>query len=76
MLDLTSIKTEQDIIKALKDKTQFERDVLVATFRIPKGKLSTYKRIAEKIGRPKLIVLLQMPYTRILFGQLFPVIGL
>ena len=53
MLDLTSIKTEQDIIKALKDKTKFERDVLVATFRIPKGKLSTYKRIAVKIGRPK-----------------------
>ena len=53
MVDLNSIKTEKDVVNALKDKTQFERDVLVATFRIPKGKVSTYKRIAEKIGRPK-----------------------
>ena len=53
MLDLDLIKTEQDVIGALKDKTQFERDVLVATFRIPKGKVSTYKKIAEKIGKPK-----------------------
>ena len=52
-MDLKSIKTEKDVIDALKQKTQFERDVLVATFRIPKGKVSTYKRIAEKIGRPK-----------------------
>src|SRR5512136_3279401 len=48
-----SIKTEKEVIEALRHKTQFERDVLVATFRIPKGKVSTYKRIAEKIGRPK-----------------------
>ena len=52
-MDIKSIKTEKDVIKALKDKTQFERDVLVATFRIPKGKVSTYKRIAEKIDKPK-----------------------
>jgi len=52
-LDLKLIKTEKDVIEALKCKTEFERDVLVATFRIPKGKISTYKRIAEKIGRPK-----------------------
>ncbi len=25
---------------------------MVTTFKIPKGKVSTYKRIAEKIGRP------------------------
>ncbi|UCE97004.1 MAG: MGMT family protein [Candidatus Bathyarchaeota archaeon] len=37
----------------MKDKTEFERDVYVATFKIPKGKISTYKRIAEKVGRPK-----------------------
>ena len=49
--DLT--KTEIEIIDALKHKTQFERDVLVATFRIPKGKISTYKRIAKKLGKPK-----------------------
>jgi O-6-methylguanine DNA methyltransferase len=53
LLDLKSIKTEKDVIEALRYKTQFERDVLVVTFRIPKGKVSTYKRIAEKIGRPK-----------------------
>jgi len=46
------IKTEKDVIRFLKDKTRFERDVLVATFEIPKGKISTYKRIAEKVGRP------------------------
>ncbi|MBK5132795.1 MGMT family protein, partial [Candidatus Bathyarchaeota archaeon] len=53
LLDLKSIKTEKEVIKALKHKTQFERDVLVATFRIPKGKVSTYKRVAKKIGKPK-----------------------
>ncbi|MEJ2271296.1 MAG: MGMT family protein [Candidatus Bathyarchaeota archaeon] len=52
-MDLKSIKTEKDVINALRHKTQFERDVLVTTFRIPKGKISTYKRIAERIGRPK-----------------------
>jgi methylated-DNA-[protein]-cysteine S-methyltransferase len=52
-MDLKSIKTEKDVVEALKRKTQFEKDVLVATFRIPKGKISTYKRIAEKIGKPK-----------------------
>ena len=52
-MNVNSIKTEKEVIEALKHKTQFERDVLVATFRIPKGKISTYKRIAEKIGRPK-----------------------
>lgn len=52
-MDLNSIKTEKDVIEALKDKTQFERDVLVAAFKIPKGKVSTYKRIGEKIGKPK-----------------------
>ena len=52
-LHARSIKTEKDVIEALKNKTQFEKDVLVATFRIPMGKISTYKRIAEKLGRPK-----------------------
>ncbi len=52
-MDVKSIKTENDVIAALKGKTQFERDVYVATFRIPKGKISTYKLIAEKIGKPK-----------------------
>jgi len=53
LLDLETIKTEKDVIEVLKYKTQFERDVLVATYRIPRGKVSTYKRIAKKIGRPK-----------------------
>jgi len=52
-VDLKFIKTEKDVIEALKCKTQFERDVLVVTYRIPKGKVSTYKRVAEKIGKPK-----------------------
>jgi methylated-DNA-[protein]-cysteine S-methyltransferase len=52
-MDLHSIKTEKDLIAALKDSTPFERAVYVATYKIPKGKVSTYKRIAEKIGRPK-----------------------
>jgi methylated-DNA-[protein]-cysteine S-methyltransferase len=52
-MNLKLIKTEKNVIEALKCNTQFERDVLVATFRIPKRKVSTYKRVAEKIGRPK-----------------------
>ena len=52
-MDLESIKTEKDIVEALKDKTQFERDVLIATFRIPRGKVAIYKGIAERVGRPK-----------------------
>lgn len=52
-MDTKSIKTEKDVVDALKDETQFEKDVYVATFKIPKGKVSTYKRIAEKIGKPK-----------------------
>lgn len=44
---------EKDVIDLLKNKTEFERAVLVATFKIPKGKISTYKRIAEKIGKPR-----------------------
>jgi O-6-methylguanine DNA methyltransferase len=53
LMDIESIKTKKDVIEALKDKTPFERDVYVATFEIPKGKISTYKRIAEKVGKPK-----------------------
>jgi methylated-DNA-[protein]-cysteine S-methyltransferase len=49
----SEVRTEEDVIRFLSDKTEFERSVLVATFRIPRGKVSTYKRIAEKIGKPK-----------------------
>jgi len=48
-----NVKTEEDVMRFLSDRTQFERDVLLATFRIPRGKVSTYKRVAEKIGRPR-----------------------
>ncbi len=44
--------SKDKIIKYLADLTSFERDVLLATLDIPKGKVSTYKRIAERIGRP------------------------
>ena len=47
------IKSEEDIVNFLSNKTEFERAVLVATFKIPKGKVSTYKGIAQKIGRPR-----------------------
>jgi O-6-methylguanine DNA methyltransferase len=46
------IKSEKDVINSLSDKTEFEKAVLVATFKIPKGKVSTYKKIAQEIGRP------------------------
>jgi len=52
-MDVNSIKTEQDLLTALKDQTPFERDVYLATSKIPRGRVSTYKRIAEKIGRPQ-----------------------
>jgi methylated-DNA-[protein]-cysteine S-methyltransferase len=52
-MDVNSIKTEQDLLTALKDKTPFERDVYLAASKIPQGHVSTYKRIAEKIGRPQ-----------------------
>jgi methylated-DNA-[protein]-cysteine S-methyltransferase len=48
-----AVKTEEDIRRFLSDKTEFEKEVLVATFKIPRGKVSTYKRIAEKIGKPR-----------------------
>ncbi|UCE44361.1 MAG: MGMT family protein [Candidatus Bathyarchaeota archaeon] len=47
------IKSEKDVIDFLRDKTEFEKAVLTATFNIPKGKVSTYKRIAQKVGRPR-----------------------
>jgi methylated-DNA-[protein]-cysteine S-methyltransferase len=47
------IKTEEDVRRFLSNKTEFEKDVLVATFKIPRGKVSTYKRIAERIGKPR-----------------------
>jgi methylated-DNA-[protein]-cysteine S-methyltransferase len=47
------VKTEEDVRRYLSDKTKFETEVLVVTFKIPRGKVSTYKRIAEKVGKPR-----------------------
>ena len=52
-MDKDAIRTEEDVTRFLPDKTEFEKEVLVATFKIPHGKVSTYKRIAEKVGRPR-----------------------
>jgi len=49
----SEVKNEEDVKRFLNNKTEFERNVLVTTYKIPKGKVSTYKRIAEKIGKPK-----------------------
>lgn len=47
------VKTEKDLIEYLKDWSAFERAVYVATFKIPRGNVSTYSRVAETIHRPK-----------------------
>lgn len=52
-MDKDAVKTEEDVRRFLSDKTDFEKKVLVATFKIPHGKISTYKRIAEKVGKPR-----------------------
>jgi methylated-DNA-[protein]-cysteine S-methyltransferase len=49
------VKTEEDIVNYLSGWPEFEVAVYVATSKIPKGKVSTYKRIAEKIGKPRAI---------------------
>ncbi len=46
-----NIKSKEDVLRHLAGKSEFEKSVLVATFEIPKGKVSTYSRIAERIGR-------------------------
>jgi O-6-methylguanine DNA methyltransferase len=44
---------EKTLTELLSHKTAFERAVLLMTFQIPEGKISTYQRIAQKIGRPR-----------------------
>ncbi|MEM2092174.1 MAG: MGMT family protein [Candidatus Bathyarchaeia archaeon] len=46
-------KIHEDIIERLAEKSYFEKAVFLAVLRIPRGKVSTYKRIAEMVGRPK-----------------------
>jgi O-6-methylguanine DNA methyltransferase len=52
-MKIEDVKTEKDIIEFLSDWSAFERDVYVATYKIPYGKVSTYQRVAKRIGRPK-----------------------
>ncbi|UCE81353.1 MAG: MGMT family protein [Methanobacteriota archaeon] len=49
----SDVRTERDVKEYLKDWSEFERSVYLATFKIPEGKVSTYSRIAEVIGKPK-----------------------
>jgi len=51
--DEKTVWTKERVLEHLSEKTDFEKAVLMATFEIPKGKVSTYKRIAERIGRPR-----------------------
>jgi len=46
------VRTEADVREFLRDWSEFERGVYLATFRIPHGKVSTYGRIARTIGKP------------------------
>jgi len=48
----SQIKSREDVIRLLSGKTEFEREVLLAAFEIPNGKVSTYKKIAQRVGRP------------------------
>lgn len=47
------VRTEKDILEYLEGWSDFEKAVYIATFRIPRGKVSTYGRVAKAIGRPK-----------------------
>ena len=47
------VRTKRDVVEYLKAWPEFERDVYVATYDIPKGRVSTYSRVAKKIGRPR-----------------------
>ncbi|NHI90089.1 MAG: MGMT family protein [Candidatus Thorarchaeota archaeon] len=55
-MGLNKIKTEEDVIRAtleIPGYSEFDSRVYAATFGIPKGKVSTYGRIAKEIGSPK-----------------------
>ncbi len=47
------VRTEKDILEYLDGWSDFDKAVYLATFRIPKGKVSTYGRVAKAIGNPK-----------------------
>lgn len=55
-MDQSRIKSEEDVVRAtleIKGYTEFDSRVYAATFKIPKGRVSTYGRIAKMIGSPK-----------------------
>lgn len=55
-MDISKIKSEEDVKQAtmqIRGYTEFDSKVYAATFRIPKGMVSTYGRIARMIGKPK-----------------------
>jgi len=55
-MDLNKIKSEEDVERAtlsIPGYTEFDSKVYAATFKIPKGSVSTYGRIAKMIGKPK-----------------------
>jgi O-6-methylguanine DNA methyltransferase len=55
-MELSKIKSVEDVKRAtleIPGYTEFDSEVYAATFKIPKGKVSTYGRIAEMIGKPK-----------------------
>lgn len=52
MVNLGEIKTDDELRQALEGCTEFQKDVLIAVSKIPKGKVSTYSGIAKKVGRP------------------------
>ena len=46
------VKTERDVVEFLDGWSEFEQAVYLATFRIPKGKVTTYGTIAKIVGKP------------------------
>ncbi len=55
-MDLSKIRTEENVKRAtleIPGYTVFDSMVYAATFRIPRGKVSTYGRVAKMIGKPK-----------------------
>lgn len=54
-MDLSRIKSEEDVRRVtlqIPGYSEFDSMVYAATYRIPKGKVSTYGRIAKMIGKP------------------------
>lgn len=50
---MEDIKTEKDVKEALKDCGEFATAVYLVTYKIPYGKICTYGRVAQMIGKPR-----------------------